>query len=65
MRNYIDEYLDINPTIVENIIKNNITLSNNEIINILIDELYIFDEENQKEYYNELIKNYKTTGKLT
>lgn len=65
MRNYIDEYLDVNPTIVENIIENNITLSNNEIINILIDELYIFDEEDQKEYYNELIENYKTTGKLT
>ena len=65
MRNYIDEYLDVNPTIVENIIKNNITLSNNEIINILIDKLYLFDEEDQKEYYNELIENYKTTGKLT
>jgi hypothetical protein len=65
MRNYIDEYLDVNPTIVENIIENNITLSNNEIINILIDKLYLFDEEDQKEYYNELIENYKTTGKLT
>lgn len=65
MRNYIDEYLDVNPTIIENIIENNITLSNNEIINILIDKLYLFDEEDQKEYYNELIENYKTTGKLT
>ena len=65
MRNYIDEYLDVNPKIIENIIENNITLSNNEIINILIDKLYLFDEEDQKEYYNELIENYKTTGKLT
>ena len=65
MRKYIDEYFDSNPTIVENIIKNNITLSNNKIINILIDKLYIFDEEDQKKYYNELIENYKTTDKLT
>ena len=64
MRRYIDEYLDSNPTIVENIIENNINMSNAEIIDILIDKLYLFDDLDQKAYYDELIENYKQSGTL-
>lgn len=64
MRRYIDEYLDSNPTIVENIIEDNINMSNAEIIDILIDKLYLFDDLDQKVYYDELIENYKQSGTL-
>ena len=59
MRRYIDEYLDTDAKLIETIVIDNYAKGEHvdRIVEILIDELYLFDDEDDVERYKKEVES--------